>query len=111
MPASAALRSTERMRAWVYWMKGPVLPLKSIDSRGSNSIVFLGSTFNIKYLRAPSPTIVETAFASSSVHPSSLPSSADISRAVETMSAIRSSASTTVPSRDFILPSGSSTIP
>ena len=64
MPASAALRSTERMRALVYWMKGPVLPLKSIDSRGSNSIVFLGSTFNIKYLSAPSPTIVKTAFAS-----------------------------------------------
>ena len=34
IPASSALRRTERMRACVYWMKGPVLPLKSIDSRG-----------------------------------------------------------------------------
>ena len=110
MPASAALRSTEQIRAWVYWMNGPVLPLKSIDSRGSKSIVFFGSTFRMKYLSAPNPTIVETASASSSVQPSSLPSSSDISRAVDTMSAIRSSASTTVPSRDFILPSGSSTM-
>ena len=92
-------------------MNGPVLPLKSMDSRGSKSMVFLGSTLRMKYLSAPSPTIVDTALASSSEQPSSLPSSADISRAVATMPAIRSSASTTVPSRDFILPSGNSTMP
>ncbi len=39
--------------------------------------------------------------ASSAVQPSSLPNSADVSRAVAIISSIKSSASTTVPSRDF----------
>ena len=42
---------------------------------------------------------------------STLPSSSDVFFAFSTISSIRSSASTTVPSRDFILPSGSSTMP
>ena len=33
-----------------YCIKGPVFPLKSIDSSGLKSIRLLGSTFNIKYL-------------------------------------------------------------
>ena len=55
MPFSAALRRMERMRAWVYWMNGPVLPLKSMDSFGLKSMVFFGSTLMMKYLRAPRP--------------------------------------------------------
>ena len=40
------------MRAWVYWMNGPVLPLKSIDSRGSKHRL-LGVDLENEVLQGP----------------------------------------------------------
>ena len=109
--ATVAFRRIEQMRACVYWMKGPVLPLKSMDSFGLKSIVFLGSTLMMKYLRAPRPIMWYSRSFSSSLRSASLPLSSEVFFASSYMLWMRSSASTTVPSRDFILPSGSSTMP
>ena len=112
MPDSEALRRMERIRAYVYWMNGPVFPLKSMLSAGLNNMFFRASTFNIKYFKAPKPTIRAISLASSSLKSVSLLIlSSDILRALLIISATRSSASTTVPSRLFILPLGSSTMP
>ena len=58
-----------------------------------------GSTFRMKYFNAPRPTMRAISSASSGVISSTLPSSCEVSLAVDTISSIRSSASTTVPSR------------
>ena len=79
MPCSAAFRKTERIRAYVYCMNGPVFPLKSIDSFGLKVIFLRGSTFKMKYFREPNPTMREILAASSGVISSSLPSSCEIS--------------------------------
>ena len=93
-------------------MKGPVLPLKSIDSSGLKSMFLRGSTFRMKYLSAPSPTLRAISSASSLLMFSSrLTLSRLTSRASAIIWSISSSASTTVPSRDFILPLGNSTMP
>ena len=93
-------------------MKGPVFPLKSMLSSGLNSMFLRASTLRMKYFNAPMPTMRAISCASSSVIFSSLFTlSALICLASAIMVAIRSSASTTVPSRLFILPLGSSTIP
>ena len=70
MPFSSALRSTDLIRAYVYWINGPVFPLKSMDSLGLNVIFLRGSTFSKKYFNAPSPTVSLIFSASSSDTPS-----------------------------------------
>ncbi len=110
-PCSSAFLRIDLIRAWVYCINGPVFPLKSMDSLGLKSIVFFGSTFIMKYLSAPSPIVWKSLSFSSSGISASLPDSTDVSFASSYIFSMRSSASTTVPSRDFILPSGSSTIP
>ena len=109
--SSAFLRML-RMRAYVYCMNGPVLPLKSMLSSGLKSIFLRASTLRMKYLRAPRPTMRAISCASASEMSSSLLTlSLLISRASSIIFSIKSSASTTVPSRLFILPLGSSTMP
>ncbi|CUP40245.1 Uncharacterised protein [Segatella copri] len=65
----------------------------------------------MKYFNAPRPTMREISWRSSSLMSLNLPSSSLVWRASLIISAIRSSASTTVPSRLFIFPLGNSTIP
>ena len=92
-------------------VKGAVLPFMSIDSSGLNIMFFLGSTFKIKYFNAPKPTMLDNSAISASEKSSVLPNWRVFSSAISTMLCIKSSASTTVPSLDFIFPLGSSTIP
>ena len=92
-------------------MKGPVLPLKSMLSSGLKSMFLRASTLRMKYFSAPIPTMRATFCFSSSVISLNFPSSSLVLRASSIIAAISSSASTTVPSRLFILPFGSSTIP
>ena len=82
-----------------------------MDSLGSNNILFLGSTFKIKYFKAPKPIVLLSSSFSDGVNSSILPSSLDNSVAFNFISEINSSPSTTVPSRLFIFPDGKSTIP
>ena len=111
IPASDALRKIDFILAHVYCINGPVLPLKSIDSAGLKVIFLRGSTLRMKYFNAPRPTIRLMLSISSLVQFSNFPKSAEVLAASSIIPSIKSSASTTVPSRLFIFPFGSSTIP
>ena len=109
--AVPVLRKILLMRAWVYCIKGPVKPWKSILSSGLNNIFFFGSTRSKKNFKAPIPIISFSACNSVTVKSFTFPNSAVFSAAMRIILSTKSSASTTVPSLLFILPVGNSTIP
>ena len=82
-----------------------------MDSFGLNNILFLGSTFKIKYFNADNPICSANICFSVSLNAADFSDAAKKALASSVISLIKSSASTTVPSRLFILPSGKSTMP
>ena len=95
----------------VYWIKGPVCPERSMVSLGLKDIFLLGSTFKRKYFSPELPIFLQISKISSWDNSSKKPLSEvkDFASFITELNS--SSASTTVPSLDFILPSGGSTIP
>ena len=80
-------------------------------SFGLKDIFFLGSTFKRKYFNPEIPIFSQISAISSSDRPSKKPLS-DVKFLASFITELNnSSASTTVPSLDFIFPSGKSTIP
>ena len=100
----------ELIRAAAYWMYGPVSPSNFREAAGSNMIVVFGLNFSSMNFNAPRPMISPRS-ASSAGSSSSPPRSLQASVASFAISSKRSSASTTVPSRLFILPVGRLTMP
>src|SRR6218665_1849300 len=85
-------------------MKGLVCPCSRMDSVGSKSIDFLGSTFSKKNFSAPCPILSESASISSAERPSIFPHSIVFLLCPVQISSHKSSAATPGPPPHFILP-------